>query len=131
MVVAVTVVGMVEVAIDQVIHVIAVGDGLVATRGTVAMAGLMRAAGVIRRAGGGVGGVHCQRMLIDMVAVRRVEMPVVQIVNVIVMDDGRMSAIFAVHVGVVVVDLVVAHASTFILGRAGWGGQVPTRGAGW
>lgn len=117
-IVTVAIVRMMQVACHQVIHMIAVRHGFVATLRTVHMTLLMSAAGVLRRTRHRVARVHRKRVLIHVVAVRRVQMPVVQIIHVIVVHDGGMAAVFTVHVGVKIVDLVVAHAATFILERA-------------
>lgn len=119
-VVTVPAVRMVEVAVHQVINVIAMGHGFMAAVRAMPVALFMSAAEMIRRASYRVVRIDGQPVLIDMVAVRRMEMPVVQIVHVVVVHDCRVSAVFAVHMRMVFVDFVVAHASTFILGRGGW-----------
>ncbi len=116
-IVAVVVVRVVQVPIHQIIDVVAVRHGFMTTVWTVHMARFVCATRVMRRADHRVAVVHCERVLIHVVAVRRVQMPVVQVVHMIVVHNRRMSAVRAVHMRMIFVDFVVAHASTFILGR--------------
>lgn len=118
-IVAVVVVRVVQVPIHQIIDVIAMRHGFMAAVWTVHMARFVSATRVIRRADHRVAVVHCERVLIHVVAVRRVQMPVVQVVHMIVVHNGCVSAVLAVHMRMTFVDFVVAHASTFILGRGG------------
>lgn len=77
MVVAVSVVRVVQVAIDEVVDVVAVGDGCVAAAGTVHVVGIMTAAAVLWSADRGIRLAHLEPMLVDVAAVRVVEVAVV------------------------------------------------------
>jgi len=105
MVVAVVAVGMVQVAVDQVIHVIAVGHRGVAASGSVNMAPRVAAARMSRRASVRIGGVHGDDMLVDVSLVGMVQVPVVKVVDVVAVPDRRVTASGAVRVGMVAVDL--------------------------
>lgn len=117
-VVAVVAVREVQVAVDQVAGVIAVGHGLVAAAGAVDVTGFVAAALVVGRAGGGVRLGDLDAVLVHVTLMGVVEVTVVQIVHVPVMLDGGVAAAFAVDVIVVGV-LRAAHCSSFSLGRAG------------
>lgn len=107
-VVAVTIVGMVEVAVDQVADVVSVRHGLVATAGAVNMVGVVAAAGVAAGAAVRVRLAHLDHVLVHVVVVGMVQVTVVQIVDVTVVLDGGVAAVGAVNVVVVLV-LVTAH----------------------
>ena len=112
MVVAVVAVRVVQVAIDEVVNVVAMRHGFVAATGTVYMSRFVAAAVVVRRAGIRVGGADGDAVFIDVVAVRMVQVAVVQIVNVAVVLDGGVAAVRAVLVRVVgVVRFVAATAA--------------------
>jgi hypothetical protein len=80
--------------------------GLVAAARTVAVARVVAVAEA-GRAPGGVLLVHCDTVLIDVIAVWVVQAAVVQVVGVAVMPDGSVAAAGSVLVVVAVVDLVV------------------------
>jgi hypothetical protein len=99
-------VGMVQVAGDEVIHVVAVGHFLVAASGPVHMAGIVALAFVGGRAAAGIRCGNLQRALVEMIPVRAVQAPVVQVIDVVAVLDRRVPATFPVNVAVVAVDLV-------------------------
>ncbi len=86
----------VERAVHEVVDVVAVRDGRVAASGAVLRGALHRGAG------GRMAAVDLEDVLGDARAARRVEVPVVEIIRVIAMTDGPMTAARTVHVGVVV-----------------------------
>ena len=102
-------VGVVEVAVHQVVHVITVGHGLVPAAGTVLVAGVVGAARVI---GGALGRIRCadgQAVLVHVIRVRMVEMTVVQVVGMAFVPHGDVAAAVPVDVIVAVV-AVAGHA---------------------
>lgn len=112
MVVAVIFVGSVQPPIDEVIDVIPVRDRLVTARVAVGVCGI--AAGDV--------GVACRvrlidrdHVLVDMVAVGVVQVTAVEIVDVIVVTNGRVPAIRSVLVWVVALMDVVGHDPTLRL----------------
>jgi hypothetical protein len=112
-IVAVAAVRMVQMAIDQIVHMTAVRDGFVpAIRAMDVLSGVA-GAGVAGRAGVGVGGVDWQVMLVEVVAVGLMEVAVVHVVGVAVMLDGSVAATGSVDVGMVVVDLMRFHDCSF------------------
>lgn len=102
MIIAVIAVGVVQVTVDQVVDVVAVGNRFVST---------IRAVNVVRIVtptivtGGtivGVGRGHFQRVLFDLaVTTNMVQMSIVQVIDVVSMLDARVLAIGTVLVIVV------------------------------
>jgi hypothetical protein len=90
--IAMVAVRMVKVPGHEVIDVIAVRDRFVAAIGSVPMAVRVGRARMGRGALGRVCPVDRDGMFVEMVPVRMMEMPVVQIIDVPVMNDGRVSA---------------------------------------
>jgi hypothetical protein len=101
-VVAVVAVGVVEAALVEVVEVVAVRHPLVAAAVVLAVAG-------DRGAPGRVGGAHFQDVLVVMAVVRRVQVAVVEVIDVPVMADAGVAAVLAVDVAVRVVGLVAHH----------------------
>lgn len=94
-VVAVIAVGMMQLALDQIIDMIAVRDRFMTTAGSMNMLCLMARMAERRRAAIWVLGVHLDRVLFDDVALLMVQMTVVKVVNVIaVLDRGVAAAGF-------------------------------------
>ena len=87
-VVAVVAVGVMEVAVDQVVDVIAVGDGGVAAVGAMLVAFFVAFAGVFGGAVGGVGFVDGEGMLLDPILFDVVQVAVVQVIDVADVDDS-------------------------------------------
>ena len=100
--VAVVAVRMVKRAADGEVNVVAVRDGVVTAERAVRLAALHRGAGA--RAAP----VHLEPVLVGVVLVRRVEVPVVEIVGVAAVPDLAMAAAGAVPVVVVAV-LTAGH----------------------
>src|SRR5438067_13097150 len=112
-VVAVVAGGVVEVAADEIIGVVAVGDRLVAAAGAVDVALHVPAAGVRRGAGVRVGRADRQGVLAHRaVGLGVVQVAVVQVVGVAVVLDGRVPAAGAVPVLVVRVGVRRGHGSS-------------------
>jgi len=109
-IVAMIAVGMVKMAIDQVVHMVTVRHGRVsAAFGVLVMTGWVTLACVAWCAGGRVGGIDWEHVLIDMVAVHMMHVPVVEVVGVIVVLDGSVPAALAVDVSVEFVDVVAGQ----------------------
>jgi hypothetical protein len=99
-VVAVTVVRVMQVAGHQIVDVIAVRDLLVTAIGTVNMAGRMSAAIVLRCAALRVTSSGGDLVIVDVIAVLMVHVAIVKVVGVSIVAHGDMSAIRTVRVGV-------------------------------
>lgn len=108
-IVTVIVVNVVKVPVDEVVDVIAMRDHVVAAVRVVYVPRAMPTAPMAWSASVWVRAVHCDRAFVDVVAVHRVEMAVVEIVNVAIMLDGAMPAVRPMDVAVTRVNLVVAH----------------------
>ena len=98
-VVAMSVVRMMQFAINQIIHVVAVRNARVAAVGTVNVLPVM--AFRSQRAFVRVDVADGNGVFIHVVAVRMMQMPVVEIIHVPFVHDGEMPAIFAVDMGMV------------------------------
>jgi hypothetical protein len=96
----------VQVAVDEIIDMVPVRNGVVTTVGPVTMGGVMAAAGVTRRAGCGIGRRNAYDMLVDMVFVQVVKMTVVEVVLMVFMVDGAVTAIGSVPVHVSVMHVM-------------------------
>jgi len=101
----------VAVTVMNVVDVVTVRDGFVAATGAMDVAGLVAAAFVLGRAVVGVGGRDGDHVLVDVVAVRMMQVAVVQVVDMTVMPDGRVAAAGAMGVVMVGVmgQLAFAH----------------------
>ena len=69
-IVAVAAMRMMQVAGDQVVDVVTMRHGFMAAARTVLVARLVAAAGVVRRASVGIGGTHLDRVLVEVIAMR-------------------------------------------------------------
>jgi hypothetical protein len=93
--------GVMEVSIDQVVHVIAMRNRFVATSGPMHVGSIMTPAAVLRRAPVRIGRWDFDDMFVDVVAVHVMQLPVMQVVDVTVVADGGMPAIGAMNVWMV------------------------------
>ena len=114
MVVAVAVVGMVEVAVDEVVDVIPMRHRRVAAAGAMHMTWRMPGTPVRRGAVSGVVLVHIDDMLVDVILVGVVEVAVVEVVDVIVVLDRQMSAVRSVDMRMVSVN-GAGHEASFLM----------------
>ncbi|HTV28034.1 MAG TPA: hypothetical protein VMF32_09650, partial [Xanthobacteraceae bacterium] len=78
--------------VHEIVNMIAVRHGLVSAVGAMGMVWLMTSTPVIRRADLRVRLRHLDHMLVHVVAMRMVQMPVMQIVDVIAVPHGGMAA---------------------------------------
>jgi len=99
-VVAVVTVWKVQVAVDQIIDMVAVRDHVVAAVGAVDVAGVVTCTAMLGSAGGRVGVGDGNDVFVNMVAVREVQVTIMQIINVIIVMDGSMAAVGTVLMGV-------------------------------
>jgi hypothetical protein len=105
-VVAVVAVRVVQLSVHQVVDVVAVGNGFVPAAGTMPVTPLVAVVeprGALRR----VALVHRDPVLVHVVLVRVMETPVVEVVDVPVVPDGRVPTGGSMLVIVPFVDLVV------------------------
>jgi hypothetical protein len=113
---------MMQVARDEIVDVVAVGDGLVPAPGCVNVSLRMTRAAVRRRAGGRVGGANVEHALIDVAVVCVMQVAVVQIVDVVSVFDRLVAAVGAVNVLVMLVGGVI-HGVFLPLGETTVGGS--------
>lgn len=112
MIVAVSVVGVVEMTRDQIVDVIAVGNGFMATACAVLVACAVAGAAVRGRACARIRSADLEHTLIHVPLVCVVKVSVVQVVDVIAVLDGRVAAGRCVDVIMFRV-CTVRHCSTF------------------
>jgi hypothetical protein len=102
-VVAVPAMGMVEVATDDVVGVIAVGHTVVPAARPVGVSGLMLGAGVARGAGRRVAPANREQVFVDVISVQAVQVAIVQVIGVALVLDGRVATPGGVPVRVALV----------------------------
>jgi hypothetical protein len=108
-IIAVIPVGVVEVAGDQIVDVVAMGDGLMSAVGAVNVVGLVAIAVVLGRAAVWVGVAHRDRMLVHVVAVGVVEVTVMEVVEVPFVAHRGVPAACPMLVIVSLVESVLVH----------------------
>ena len=97
MVIAVTVMRIMEVTVDQIIDMVAMRHCFMSAAGPMHMLCGMYGAFVLRRAIFRIGRGYVDRMLIDVAFMLVMQMAVVQIVDVTIVHDPGVSALRAVH----------------------------------
>lgn len=105
MIVTVIAVRVMQVAVDEVVDVIAVGNGGVSAVRPVHVIRVVPVA-LVRSAVGRVGVVDRDRVLVVVTVVGAVEVSVVQVADVVPVLDRDVAAVGSVRVGVVLVDLM-------------------------
>lgn len=85
-------IGIVQVAMNQVVRMVAVRNGLVAATGPVLVLLVVTAAIVLSNTRRGMAGIDRDHVLINMVGMQVVQMPVVKIVSVSFMLDSGVAA---------------------------------------
>ena len=100
--------------VDDVVDVIAMGNGFVTATGAMGVGGIVAAASVIGCARRWVVAADRELVLVDMIAMRMVQMAVMQVVDVTVMLDLGVAAVSAMLVVVIVVG-VAAHTMLRVL----------------
>ena len=113
MIIAMVAVRMVQVAVDEVIDVIAVRDRLMAAAGAVYVVLRMPAARVLRRAVARILDRYVQSVFLDLAPLGVVQVAVVQVIDVIAVLDRGVAAILAVIVIVIVLVMMLAHFISF------------------
>lgn len=83
---------MVQMAFHQIVDMIAMGHRLVSAIGSMDVSRLMAGAAVIRRAGIRIGLRNLDLMLVDVIAMRMVQVPIVKIVDMVAMPQSDMAA---------------------------------------
>lgn len=92
---------MVQVAVHQIVHMVAVGHGFVTATGTMHVRRFVPSTDMARGACVRVRRRHRNHMLVDMIAVWVMQVAIMKVVNMTVVANGHMSAACAVLVVVV------------------------------
>ena len=100
-VIAVAAVGVVEMTVDEVVDMIAMGDGFVAAVGSVNVIGAMAGAVVTGSTIVGVIFGYCKGVFVVVITVMAMEVTVVKEVDVAVVENGGVSAAWPVDVDVI------------------------------
>jgi hypothetical protein len=118
MIVAVVAIRMMQMPGYQIVDVVAMGNGHMPAIDSMLMVLIMAVTLMAIRAICRVGSIYLDRVLIHMTFVRRVQVPVMQIVGVIVVLNGRMAAILAMLMGMIFVNFVLSSHKcfSFVLG---------------
>lgn len=98
-----------QVTVHKIVDMVSVRHGLMAAAGAVAVSSFMSAASMGWRAGCRIGRAHCEHMLIHMVVMQVMKVTVVQIILMVVMMDGTMTAIGSVSVCMSLVNVMGGH----------------------
>lgn len=107
--ITVVAVRMMQIAVNQIIHMVAMRNRLMPASRTVDMASIMPGTDVIRGALGGVRGTDLQHMLIDMRTVDMVQMAIVQIIGMAGVAYSQMTAAWTMLMVVIMVFLASIH----------------------
>jgi hypothetical protein len=102
-------VGMMEMAVDEVVDVIVVGDGGVTAVGAVDVGRVVAGALVVGGASGRIGGRDGDDMLVDMTFVQVMQVAVMEVIDMILMLDGGMTAAGGVDMVVIGVSVTSRH----------------------
>ena len=100
MIVAVSAVRVVQMAIHQVINMVAMRHGFVAAVGTVSVGLPMGSAAVVRRAFLRIRSGDLNLMVVHMIAVSVMQVAIVKIIGVTVVFHGSVPTVCAMHVAV-------------------------------
>jgi hypothetical protein len=107
-------VGVVQMAIDQVVNMVPVRDRLVAATGAMAMFGGVLAALMVGGAAVGVLIVDREHMFVDVILMGMMEVAIVEVICVSLVLDSCVSAVGAVNVPVFLVFGAVVHCRSFV-----------------
>ncbi len=108
-VVAVVAVGMMQATLNQVVDVVPVGNRFVTAVGAVDMSRFVACQVLSRSASIGIPVTDLEAMLVHVISVGMMEMPIVQVVNVVLMLDRGVTAAGAVGVVVTFVNVAFSH----------------------
>lgn len=108
-VVAVAVVRVMKVAVDQVVDVIAVWHGRVTAVIAMDMGRVMATAVVVGSAGSGVAVVHAEHVFVDVIAMHVMEMAVVEIIDMTIVFDREVAAVAPMFVIMLLVGVAILH----------------------
>lgn|GEM_PF-1610679 len=110
-VVAMIPVGMMQVAINEIVYVVTVGNRFMTTSWPMHMTWLVACTGMVRGAAVRISVRDLKPMFIDMIPMRMMQVTIVQVVNVAIMFDRRMAAVRTVRMIVIFVNIAAAHES--------------------
>jgi len=121
---------MMKVPVHQIVDMIAVRNRLVPAMRTVLVAGFVPRAFMASRAIVGIGGVDPNYMLVVVIIVMVMQMAVVQVVDVAIVVNRRMTASRRMHVNMAAsgVHLMMRHSFSLLpFVETAWFGETPRR----
>ena len=101
MIITVVAVGMVQMTVDKIIHMVAMRNCFVTAARPMNVSSIMSGAAMVGRATIRIPVTHFNPMLVDMIGMRMMKMAVVEIIHVVAMPDGNVAAAGSVRVIVV------------------------------
>ena len=107
MIIAMSIVGIVQMAINEIAHVVTMGNRFMPTARSMDMVSIMSTTVMALGAGIGVHISYLDDMLIHMIAMGMVKMPIVEIVNVITVLDGGMTTVWAMGMIVILMNCAI------------------------
>ena len=91
---------------DQIIHVTAMRNGLMAAIRAMSVTLLVHVAVMLGRATLWIGGAHLNPVFVYAIAAYVVQMPIVEVIDMTIVSYGRVPATWTMHVGVAFVSCV-------------------------
>jgi hypothetical protein len=102
-----------QMTLDQVVRVVAVGDSLVATTGPMTVRSVVSAAAVIGRTTVWIRRAYRKRVLVHMILVGVMQMSIMQIVDMAIVTNGGVAAAGSVLVRVIGVNRMIVGSHGF------------------
>lgn len=109
MIITMTTVRVMEVSVDQIVNMSAVGYSLVTAIRAVYMRLRVARAQVLRRTIFGVHACYFYYMFINVILVLVVQMSVMQVIDMIIMHDTRVTALRPVWMSMIFVQVTIGH----------------------
>jgi hypothetical protein len=100
-IITVVAVGMVQVTVDEIIHMVAMRDRFVTAARSMNVSSIMSGAAMVGRATIRIIVAHFNAMFVYMIGVRMVKMAIMEIIHMAAVPDGNVTASGSMRVGVV------------------------------
>jgi hypothetical protein len=100
-IITVVAVGMVQVTVDEIVHMVAMRDRFVTAARSMNVSSIMSGAAMVGRATIRILVAHFNPMFVHMIGVRMVKMAIVEIIHVVAVPDRKMAAAGSMRVVVV------------------------------
>jgi hypothetical protein len=107
-----------QMTLYEIIRMVAVWHGLVAATRSVFVIRIVPAATMVRGAAIGIGGTHCNDMLVNMIVMWVMQVAVVEIIGVAVVANRNVAAALSMSMGMIGVNGMVVRSHGFSFRRA-------------